>query len=267
MRRSRVGRGVVWFCLLGLVVNMVLLWERQGASAASETQPQSVLRVGVTPNYPPLLFKQQSMLQGLEVDMARGIGAALGRRIAFVELAWERLIPALKGGQIDVIMSGMSVTEERQQHVRFTQSYLQVGQVAIVRKEKLLEAGSPSLLYRTRSRVGFVAGTTGAAFVKARLRQAQHIPLQSTDEGIAALRAAEIDVFVHDTPTAWRVAGDKANTMLTPTFLPLTEEHLAWAVGKTNDALYQQLNAVLAGWKRSGHLQTLFKRWLTVRLH
>ncbi len=45
-----------------------------------------------------------------------------------------------------------------------------------------------------------------------------------------------------------------------------SQEHLAWAVGKTNDVLYQQLNAVLAGWKRSGHLQTLFKRWLTVRL-
>jgi ABC-type amino acid transport substrate-binding protein len=54
--------------------------------------------------------------------------------MAFVELAWEELIPALKGDRIDVIMSGMSVTPVRQHRVRFVQPYLRVGQMAIIRR-------------------------------------------------------------------------------------------------------------------------------------
>ena len=60
----------------------------------------------MTPNYPPVVFKDQGTLTGLEPDFARGLGEELGWRIVFVELAWDTLIPALDAGQIDVIMSG-----------------------------------------------------------------------------------------------------------------------------------------------------------------
>ena len=59
-------------------------------------------------------LKNRTPCKGLEVDIARALGEALRRRIEFVELAWEGLIPALERGQIDVIMSGMSMTETRQ---------------------------------------------------------------------------------------------------------------------------------------------------------
>ena len=63
-----------------------------------------------------------------EADIARGVGEEMkGAPIAFVELAWEELIPALKGDRIDVIMSGMSVTPVRQHRVRFVQPYLASG--------------------------------------------------------------------------------------------------------------------------------------------
>jgi ABC-type amino acid transport substrate-binding protein len=77
------------------------------------------LRVGTTPQYPPLTFPQQGHVTGLEVDCARGVAAELGRRVEVVELAWEALIPALEAGQIDVIMSGMSITEARARRAWF----------------------------------------------------------------------------------------------------------------------------------------------------
>jgi ABC-type amino acid transport substrate-binding protein len=232
----------------------------QAGERSTTTLP--VLRVGMAPNYPPIIFKEQGHFMGLEADLARGLSKELGRRIELVELAWKALIPSLEAGQIDVIMSGMSITEARERRVRFVAPYLRVGQMAIFRKADRLLFGSPSLLALTRRRVGFVAGTTGAAYVQEHLPQAQHVPLASTEEGLHALRTGTIDVFIHDAVTAWRVGSNESNNILTSSYSPLTEEYLAWAVRKTDDALYSALTSVLERWKRSGHLQELFNKWL-----
>jgi ABC-type amino acid transport substrate-binding protein len=230
------------------------------------TQPvtsQPALRVGTAPTYPPISFKQHGHLTGLEVDFALGVADELGRRVELVELDWEALIPALESGKIDVIMAGMSITEARARRVRFVSSYLRVGQMAIFRKADRFSLSSPTLLTWTQRRVGFVAGTTGAAYVQGHLLQAQYVPLGSADEGLQALRAGAIDVFVHDVVTAWRVGDNEANDTLTSSFSPLTEEYLAWAVRPTDGALHRDLEAVLERWRHSGRLQELFKKWLT----
>jgi polar amino acid transport system substrate-binding protein len=163
-------------------------------------------------------------------------------------------------------MSGMSITEARARRVWFVSHYLRVGQMAIIRKADRLQLGSTALLTLTRRRVGFVTGTTGAAYVQENLPQAQHVPLGSTDEGLRALRAGEIDAFVHDAVTAWRVGDNEANDTLTSSFSPLTEEYLAWAVRKTDEALHRDLEAVLERWRHSNHLQELFHKWLRFRV-
>ena len=231
-------------------------------TTAHPVTSQSALRVGIAPNYPPIAFKQQDRLTGLEVDCARGLEVELGRQVVLVELDWEALVPALESGQIDVIMSGMSITEARARRVRFVSYYLRVGQMAMFRKADQLPLSSPTLLTLTRGRVGFVAGTTGAAYVQGHLPQAQYVPLGSTDEGLQALRAGEIDVFVHDAVTAWRLGDNEANDTVMSSFSPLTEEYLAWAVRTTDDALHRDLEAVLERWRRSGRLQELFQKWL-----
>jgi polar amino acid transport system substrate-binding protein len=233
--------------------------------APPRTSP-SALRVGIAPNYPPLVFKQQGHFAGLEVDFARGVGVELGRPVVLVELAWDALVPALESGTIDVIMSGMSITEARAQRVWFVSHYLRVGQMAMFRKADSLLLSSPTLLTMTEQRVGFVDGTTGAAYVHGHLPKARYVPLGSTDAGLQALRTGEIDVFVHDAVTAWHLADDEANAMLTSSFFPLTEEYLAWAVRHNDEALHRDLEAVLERWRRSGRLQELFNKWLRFRV-
>lgn len=227
---------------------------------------QVPLRVGMTPNYPPVVFKKQGRITGLEADFAQGLGEELGRPISLVELAWEDLIAALEAGRIDVIMSGMSITEARQRRVRFVQPYIQVGQMALIRKSDQLTLGAPSLLYRTRKRVGYEAGTTGETFVREQLPNAQGVPLSSVEAGLQALRTGAIDVLIHDATTVWRVDSDTDNVTLTGLFTPLTEEYLAWAVRQTDTDLHRDLEAILARWRRTGRLQALFRKWLSFQV-
>jgi len=275
MKRHRIYTGAV-LASLGLILvlsgcgpqDTKSIAARPNVTPPPEARPapsQPALRVGMAPNYPPIVFKEEGRLSGLEAELARGLEGELGRRIELVELDWEGLIPALEAGQIDVIMSGMSITEERERRVRFLESYLQVGQMSIIRKADRLQLGSPALLSLTRRRVGFVAGTTGAAYVQEHLSQAEHVPLPSTDEGLQALRTGTIDAFIHDAVTAWRMGEHESSDTLTASFSPLTEEHLAWAVRKTDDALYRDLSGVLERWRRSGYLQEMFGKWLSFR--
>jgi ABC-type amino acid transport substrate-binding protein len=59
------------------------------------------------------------------------------------------------------------------------------------------------------------------------------------------------------------VGEHESSDTLTASFSPLTEEHLAWAVRKTDDDLYRDLNGVLERWRRSGYLQDMFRKWLS----
>lgn len=236
------------------------------STATGSTGSSGTLRVGINPDYPPIAYKDHGKLTGIEVVLARQTGVDLNKEIEFVELPWDDLIPALDSGKIDVIMSGMSITSERAQRVRFTDPYMSVGQMAIIRKENISKVSSPLALYKTRLRVGYAEGTTGELFVNQNLVNAVKVPLESGEAGIPALRAGKIDIFIHDAPTAWELANNPEETGLMALYWPLTEEELAWAVRKNDLLLRNDLNDMIAGWKKSGRLQATLNQWIRVRV-
>ena len=93
------------------------------------------LRVGVSPVFPPMVFKQGKELAGVEVDLARALGEKVGRKVILVEVPWEDQIEALNAGRIDIIMSSMSITTARRYVIDFARPYLIVGQMPLVRRE------------------------------------------------------------------------------------------------------------------------------------
>jgi polar amino acid transport system substrate-binding protein len=239
------------------------------ASTVTTTSPVAdvdPLRVGVVPNYEPVIFKQGGEIRGIEADLAGLMAESLGRSVELVELSWFELIPALEASRIDIIMSGMSVTPARREQVLFTDPYMQVGQMALIRTVDLGRISDPLSLYRTREKIGFEHGTTGEDFVSTRLAWAQPMGFNSPDTGIAALRAGLIAAFIHDAPTVWRVAGSATERELMGLYQPLTEEYLAWAVRKDDSRLRDALNAQLSVLRANGDLQRVLDRWITVRV-
>jgi ABC-type amino acid transport substrate-binding protein len=93
------------------------------------------MRVGVAPVFPPVIYKEGGKIVGIEADQAQALGAELGRLVKFVELKWEELIPALVDGEIDIIMSDMSVTPARELRIAFAKPYLGISQIPLVRRE------------------------------------------------------------------------------------------------------------------------------------
>lgn len=238
----------------------------QAGKPSDSALTKSVLRVGVTPNYPPLVDLQDGKLAGIEIDLANQVGKDLNKRMDFVQLPWEKLIPALVDGDIDVIMSGMSITAEREKQIAFTEPYLHIGQMAITRIDEIQKLGSLSDLLNAPITVGFEAGTTGETFVLENMHNARPQSMTSIDAGIAALRSHEIDAFIHDAPTAWRIGSDPAYHDLIGLYWPLTDENLGWGVRLSDQELRTALNEQISIMKKDGRLASITRKWIKVRV-
>lgn len=224
------------------------------------------LRVGVSPSYPPVIFEQDGEIVGIEADLAHQVGDALGHEIEFRSYPFPELLDALDRGEVDVVMSGLSVTPERVKQALFTEPYMQVGQLALIRSSDIARFGRIQWIRRYGTRVGYAAGTTGERYVAENLSGATGFAFETVNDGLRSLRAGRIDYFVHDAPTIWRVAGDPENRDLQGLYHPLTEESLAWAVKPGNTTLLIRLNTTLAHMKREGLIEPIIDRWIPVRV-
>ena len=113
---------------LSIIVAYTLVLSACAAAptAVVEADP-GILRVGVSPDSPPLIFKQNDEISGLEAEMAVALANYLEKTAVFVEVPWEDQIPALLANRTDIIMSGMSVTLARQYEIAFSKPYFKSG--------------------------------------------------------------------------------------------------------------------------------------------
>ena len=227
------------------------------------------LKVGMSADYPPLAYLQDGHIVGIEADSAKAVGAIIDQEMTLVNMPFEQLIPALQAGDIDVIMSGMSVTPERSEQVLFTDSYMDVGQMAIMTTDKVGHFSQPWALYSEGVRIGVEPGTTGADFAARELKDAKVTFFDDSTAAFAGLRSNEIDLYIHDAPTSWQLATSNENGDLISLYKPLTSEKLAWAVRKDDARLAARLNDALQLLKRNGTITYIFNRWIpvTVEVH
>jgi polar amino acid transport system substrate-binding protein len=220
------------------------------------------LRVGITPNMPPLIYKQGRDTIGLEVDLANDLGRELGRPVRFVELRWDDQITALTQKKTDIIMSGMSVTKLRSMRIAFTDSYLEVGQLALVRRSDLERFYNRAAILLCSERVGVEKGTTGDLLVQQAFINAKRAVYSSSQAAVKDLINARIDMAIHDAPVVWWEASVHESDGIAVANVPLTTEYLAWGVREDDPAFLKAVNGILARWVQEGKLQGAVKRWI-----
>ena len=233
------------------------------AFAQETLSEKAVLRVGVSPVFPPMVFKQGRELVGVEVDLARALGQHLGRSVEFVEVLWEDQIEALQGKRIDIIMSSMSITPARTFVIDFSQSYLTVGQAPLVRREDQMTyaLGIP---YNSDKAVGVLKATTGEFLVQRDFPKLRRKTFRSEADAVQALKKKKIDLFIADSTLVWYLAGVHANEGLAAAPIALTKEQVAWGIRKGDDKLLAAANDFLQKASQDGTLNQVARRWMAV---
>ena len=93
------------------------------------------LRIGLETGYMPFEMRDKhGDIVGFDVDIARQMARKLGVKLTLVDQSWDGIIPALLTGKFDVLMGGMTITEERAKRVDFTDPYFQAGLSVLLNK-------------------------------------------------------------------------------------------------------------------------------------
>ena len=140
------------------VVMMMIVAGCGGANNASDTK---TLRVGSTIDFAPFEFQDESQkdYQGFDMDLIRAVAKEMGKEADIQNIGFDGLIPALQAKNIDLIISGMTITEERKQNVAFSDPYYDSGLTIIVRGD---EEGITSFKDLAGKKVAVQIGTTSS---------------------------------------------------------------------------------------------------------
>ena len=226
------------------------------------TTRQNPLRVGITPDYPPLVFEQGDNVAGAEIDLASALGARLGRPVRCYPMRWEELIPALQERRIDIIMSGMSVTRPRQLRIAFSEPYLHNQLRAIFSRQNADRFKTREDVLTTKANIGVVPGTTADAFVQENCPKAGRVSIGlRRDAAFYLLQDRRIDLFVDDTFALAQILSENEPN-LTYLAQPLASDDLAWGIRPDDQDLLRKVNLALAQWKSDGTLDRVFLRWI-----
>ncbi|MGV1100988.1 substrate-binding periplasmic protein [Thiovibrio sp. JS02] len=260
MNTTRIPASLFFLCSVFFLLGLA------GCTAAVQPSPgmdPEFLRVGVTPDYPYLIYRdgQTGAISGLEAEFAKKLAARLGKKVRFVELTSEHQFSALAHHEVDIIMSAMVISEMRRLSVDFTEPYLITGQLALTSSARAEDFPTAQAILAANASIGVEKGTTGDIFVQRFCPGAEEFFFPSPEAAVNALKNQKIDLFVHDAPVIWFQASRNGAEGLMVLNYPLTREELAWAVGKNDLPLLQAANSALAAWRQDGSLQAMLREW------
>ncbi|WFB34931.1 transporter substrate-binding domain-containing protein [Kiritimatiellota bacterium B12222] len=232
------------------------------SACVSNVKPNpNILRVGISPNSPPLIYKTDGKIVGVEASFAKEVSEKLNRKLVFVEVPWPKQMEYLENDKTDIIMSGMTVTPTREYRVNFTKPYMLSGLTPLFRRSDYAASGLvQSIIRQQNSTIGTVKDTTGEIFAKDAYPKATVLVYKSKDDAVAALKSGRINMMIHDATQVWWIASNnEAELVAFPEII--NTEPLAWAISKSNMELLEQVNAILDQMKNDGSGEKILKNW------
>lgn len=239
------------------------------SSLAEKSTLQSILkagklRVGLEPGYMPFeMQNKESKVVGFDVDMAKLMAKEMGVELELVPTAWDGIIGSLITDKFDIIMSGMTVTQQRNLKVNFADPYIVVGQTILINKNLEGKIKSYKDLNSKEYTVTSKLGTTGEQAVKRHIPRANYKSFETEPEAALEVINGKADAFVYDLPYCVVFYAQKGAGKLVFLDEPFTFEPLGWAVKQGDPDFMNWLNNFLAQIKGDGRYDKIYDKWIT----
>jgi len=256
----------------GVACAVVLMLVGQAWSADIELARKSTLeqvlkageiRVGFEAGYMPFeMTDKNGNFVGFDIDIAKEMAKAMGVKFVPVNTAWDGIIPSLITGKFDIIMSGMTVTQERNLKVNFADPYIIVGQTILIDKKHADTVKSYKDLNDPKYIVTSKLGTTGEQAVKRMIPRATYKSFETETEGALEVLNGKADAFVYDLPYCVVFMAQQGKENLIFLDEPFTFEPLAWAINKGDPDFLNWLNNFLRQLKNDGRYDRIYNKWI-----
>jgi len=239
------------------------LWKK---STLNQILQRGELRVGMEPGYMPFEMKdKKGRIIGYDVDMAKKMAKELGVKLKLIPTSWDGIIAGLITSKYDIIMSGMTITQQRNLKINFADPYVVVGQTIVIRKELASKVKNAKDLDKPEYTVVTKLGVSGEIATKKIFKKAKILTFESEADCAAEVLSGKADAFVYDQPYNILFMSDKGKGKAVHLDTPLTYEPLGWAIRKGDPDFMNWLNNFLRqmkGDKIVDFHEKLNKKWL-----
>lgn len=226
----------------------------------SHKPQQQTLRVGMDLSYPPFeMINERGEPDGISVEMARALSQFLHRPLQIENISYAGLLPSLKTGKIDLIISSMSDTPERRKSIAFSDPYLRIGLGALLRKEAPIQTIED--LDRPGIKVAVRQATAGQVWANAHLKQATLVTFERESAAVLEVIQKKVDAFLYDQLSVWHEYHQHPEETR-PLLLNLEEETCAVGISLSQPELSKQVNEFLKRFREEKKFEELGNRYL-----
>lgn len=244
--------------LIALVI--VALFALTAVSALAEN---GTLKLCTNVAFPPYEFYgEDGEPTGIDIEIAKAIGAKLGYDIEVVDIEFAQCIPGVQSGKYDFSAAGMTVTEERKEMVQFTDTYATGIQVIIVPEDSAFESIDAIVEANGTVKIGVQMATTGDLYTTWDYEDEGKGTVDRYTNGAAAVQAllaGKVDCVVIDNEPAKNFVAQNAGLKILET--AYTTEDYAMAFAK-DSAIYADFNAALAELIADGTVQGIIDQFI-----
>jgi polar amino acid transport system substrate-binding protein len=220
------------------------------------------LVVGTAADMPPLnMTLKEGQIIGVEADLAFLFASGMGVKLTLKPIPFNELLPALEAGQVDMVLSGMTITTPRNLKVAFAGPYFASGKSVLVKEANVDSLDELSKINNPDKVLVALKGSTSQLFAERFVPKAKLMLTDNYDQAVAMVRDGRAQAMVADFPfcliSAFRYREEKLVTLKKP----LSYEPIGIALPANDPLLVNLVQNFLNTLEKSGDLEVIVKRW------
>jgi polar amino acid transport system substrate-binding protein len=225
-------------------------------------QKRGELIVGTMGNMPPLnMTSKDGEIFGLEPDLAKMMAASMNVKVKFVTKPFSELLPALQAGQVDMVLSGMTITPRRNMKVAFVGPYFISGKAFLTKVKTIALAKEADDVNSPNTKLVALKGSTSQAFAEAVLDKTTLYTTGNYDEAVDMVLKDKVQAMIADYPICVVSVFRYPEAGLLSVVTPLTYEPIGIAIPANDPLLMNWTTNTLNSIEASGQLDELRLKW------
>ena len=231
------------------------------ASSLAEIKQRGTLVLGTSANMPSMSEKRDGKVVGFDIDLARLMASGMDVKLEIKTLPFNGLLSAVESGDVDVVISNMTINPERNMRVAFVGPYMTSGKCVITKEENLAKAEAADDLNTSNTRLAALTGSTSAAFTRALLPNAKVTLVDDYESAVKMVNNDKVGGLLTDYPICLSILKTHPDAGFVSLFSLLTYEPVGIALAGNDPLFLNWTENFLTRVEGMGLLDELAMRW------
>ncbi|MEA3522055.1 MAG: transporter substrate-binding domain-containing protein [Campylobacterota bacterium] len=195
---------------------------------------------------------------GFDIDLANMMAQAMGVKLEIKVIAFNKLLDAVEDGKVDIAISNITMTPERNTQVAFVGPYFISGKCFLSKNPALATLNNIKLI----DSIAVLEGSTSETFVKVLMPKVKIVTVKDDFDGAKLVEEGKVNSMLSEYPTCALILKSKPEAEFVPLFSTLTYDPIGIALKGDDAHMINWTQNFLARIKASGIMQSLAQKWL-----